>query len=99
MSFIAFRVEVFALRGFIAKLLFRIPFVVQSDLIPNIVYAVKCLFTLENDLLTQLRKYLASEDLDGMIVVTQRAVNLPATIYGKPVYLLSLNRLWGVALP
>ncbi|MBE5775459.1 MAG: hypothetical protein E7337_16280 [Clostridiales bacterium] len=52
-----------------------------------------------SQLLTQLRKYLESEDLDGMIVVTQRAVNLPATIYGKPVYLLSLNRLWGVALP
>ena len=51
------------------------------------------------DLNRQLRRYLESDELDGMIVVTQRAVNLPATICGKPVYLLSLNRLWGVALP
>lgn len=47
----------------------------------------------------QLRRYLASEALSGMIVVTQRGINLPATMLGKPVYVLSLNRLWGVALP
>ena len=52
-----------------------------------------------SDLVRQLRKYLESEELDGMIVVVQRAVNLPALICGKPVFLLSLNRLWGVALP
>jgi len=52
-----------------------------------------------SDLLRQLRRYLESDALDGMIVVTQRVVNLPATICGKPVYVLSLNRLWGVALP
>ncbi|MBR6767795.1 MAG: hypothetical protein IKM02_07580 [Clostridia bacterium] len=52
-----------------------------------------------SELTRQLRRYLESEELDGMIVVTQRAVNLPATLCGKPVFLLSLNRLWGVALP
>ena len=52
-----------------------------------------------SELTRQLRRYLESEELDGMIVVTQRAVNLPATLCGKPVCLLSLNRLWGVALP
>ena len=47
----------------------------------------------------QLRRYLESDDLDGMIVVTQRATRVPQSIHGKPVALISLNRLWGVALP
>ena len=47
----------------------------------------------------QLRRYLESDALDAMIVVTQRVVRLPQTLSGKPVYLVSLNRLWGVALP
>lgn len=50
-------------------------------------------------LVAQLRRYLESDALDGAIVVTQRALPLPATINGKPVRLISLNRLWGVALP
>ena len=51
------------------------------------------------DLTRQLRRYLESEALDGAIVITQRALPLPATIHGKPVILITLNRLWGVALP
>ena len=47
----------------------------------------------------QLARYLRSDELDAMIVVTQRAVLLPRTIAGKPVEQISLNRLWGVALP
>lgn len=47
----------------------------------------------------QLQRYLASDALDAVVVVTQRAVRLPAAIAGKPVTLVSLNRLWGVALP
>ena len=47
----------------------------------------------------QLQKYLESDALDAVIVVTQRATRLPETLCGKPVALLSLNRLWGVALP
>lgn len=47
----------------------------------------------------QLRRYLESEALDAVIVVTQRVTRLPAQIGGKPVYIVSLNRLWGVALP
>ena len=46
-----------------------------------------------------LRRYLASDELDAVIVVTQRVTHVPASITGKPVYLVSLNRLWGVALP
>lgn len=47
----------------------------------------------------QLRRYLDSPELDGMVVVMQRVVSLPAFIAGKPVHIISLNRLWGVALP
>lgn len=51
------------------------------------------------DLSRQLRRYLESDALDGMVVVVQRATALPAVLCGKPVALVSLNRLWGVALP
>ena len=47
----------------------------------------------------QLARYLRSDELDAIVVVVQQAVNLPQTIGGKPVELVSLNRLWGVALP
>lgn len=50
-------------------------------------------------LVRQLRRYLETDALDGIIVVTQRATALPDTICGKPVCQVSLNRLWGVALP
>ena len=47
----------------------------------------------------QLRRYLESDALDAVIVVTQRVTRVPDTLCGKPVVLVSLNRLWGVALP
>ena len=52
-----------------------------------------------SELTRQLRRYLESDALDAVIVVTQRVVSLPKTIWNKPVALISLNRLWGVALP
>ena len=47
----------------------------------------------------QIARYLESDELDALIVVTQRAVSLPRTIADKPIEQISLNRLWGVALP
>ena len=52
-----------------------------------------------SQLVKQLRRYLESESLDGVIAVTQRVTALPETLCGKPVRQISLNRLWGVALP
>ena len=49
-------------------------------------------------LLTQLRKYADCEQVEGLILVTEKTVALPHTIYGKPVRLVCLNRLWGIAL-
>ena len=47
----------------------------------------------------QLARYLASDQIDGLLVVMQKGVSLPDRIAGKPVQILSLNRHWGVALP
>ena len=50
-------------------------------------------------LVKQLRRYLESDALDAVVVVMQRGITLPERIAGKPVAVVSLNRLWGVALP
>ena len=50
-------------------------------------------------LVNQLRRYLESDALDAVVVVMQRGITLPERIAGKPVAVVSLNRLWGVALP
>ena len=49
-------------------------------------------------LLTQLRKYADCDQVEGLILVTEKTVALPRTIHGKPVRLICLNRLWGIAL-
>ena len=47
----------------------------------------------------QCARYLASPLLTALVVVSPRALRVPARIGGKPVVVFSLNRLWGVALP
>lgn len=47
----------------------------------------------------QLTRYLDHTELECIIVVMQKPCSLPDTICGKPVFVLPLNRLWGVALP
>ena len=47
----------------------------------------------------QLARYLAFDALDAVVVITQKHTPLPERIGGKPVLQISLNRLWGVALP
>ena len=46
----------------------------------------------------QLKRYLEQTQLSAMIVVLQRPCRLPEIICGKPVHVVALNRLWGVAL-
>lgn len=50
-------------------------------------------------LLQQLQRYAASDRISVLIVVSQRSVRVPKKIDGKPVMLLVLSQLWGVALP
>lgn len=49
-------------------------------------------------LLKQLGRYAESEQITGIILIAERSVDLPRTIHGKPLRLLCLNRLWGIAL-
>ena len=49
-------------------------------------------------LMNQLRRYAACERVESLILVTEKTVALPRTIGGKPVRLICLNRLWGIAL-
>ena len=51
------------------------------------------------DLLRQVERYLACDELAEIIVVTQKDTPLPARVLGKRVTCISLDRLWGVALP
>ena len=51
------------------------------------------------DLLSQVERYLACDELAEIIVVTQKDTPLPARVLGKRVTCISLDRLWGVALP
>ena len=49
-------------------------------------------------IIEQLRKYADCEQVQGLILVTEKTVPVPHTINGKPVRLICLNRLWGIAL-
>nr|MBR4280943.1 hypothetical protein [Clostridia bacterium] len=49
-------------------------------------------------LMNQLRRYAACGQVQSLILVTEKTVALPRTIGSKPVRLICLNRLWGIAL-
>ena len=49
-------------------------------------------------IIEQLRKYAECPQVQGLILVTEKTVPVPHTINGKPVRLICLNRLWGIAL-
>ena len=48
--------------------------------------------------LEQLRRYAACPQVEALILVTEKTVPVPHAILGKPVRLICLNRLWGIAL-
>ncbi|MDO5022814.1 MAG: DEAD/DEAH box helicase [Eubacteriales bacterium] len=50
-------------------------------------------------LLNQLNRYAASDKIKGFIVLAEKSLNLPETISGKPLKMLSLQKLWGIANP
>ena len=47
----------------------------------------------------QLMRYAACEGMKAIVLLTQYTVSVPKTILGKPVHVIVLNQLWGVALP
>ncbi len=52
----------------------------------------------KSSVLRQLERYAACPQLSALILVTEKTIPLPHSICGKPVRLLCLNRLWGIAL-
>ena len=47
----------------------------------------------------QLERYAACEQVEQLVIVAPRGVNLPRSIKGKRVTMVALERLWGVSLP
>lgn len=72
--------------------------------INGIVIEVKKVKPPKAQLLNQLERYTAVPDVRALIVVfrnfqgAMKGLDLPATINGKPIYLMSLNRNWGIAV-
>jgi len=60
---------------------------------------VKCGKPSRRVLLRQLGRYASCQEIRALILVVERSANLPAHVGGKPCYCLSMNRLWGIALP
>lgn len=50
-------------------------------------------------LVAQLVRYAACPQIRALVVVVERSANLPKKVGGKPCHFVSLNRLWGIALP
>lgn len=50
-------------------------------------------------LMVQLTRYAACAQIEYLIVLAPRGVNLPDSICGKKVKMISLERLWGISLP
>ncbi len=49
-------------------------------------------------LVGQLARYAACTKIEALVVLVERTADLPTHICGKPCILLSVNRLWGIAL-
>ncbi|MBQ8620238.1 MAG: hypothetical protein IJ418_22395 [Clostridia bacterium] len=50
-------------------------------------------------LLAQLTRYAQCDQIEALVVVAVRGVDLPKMIAGKPAMQVSLERLWGISLP
>lgn len=46
----------------------------------------------------QLMRYAQCDQVQSLILVTEKTVDLPRAMNGKPVRQVCLNRLWGIAL-
>lgn len=49
--------------------------------------------------IAQLERYTMFEEIQKVIFVIERSLDVPNIINGKPCICFPLNRLWGVALP
>lgn len=49
-------------------------------------------------LVEQLTRYARCQQVSALVLVAERSVDLPRQLCGKPVQVICLNRLWGIAL-
>ncbi len=50
-------------------------------------------------LMSQLTRYLASPMVQSLLLITERDPGVPETLLGKPLKVISLSTLWGIAVP
>jgi len=46
----------------------------------------------------QLQRYLVHKDVNEIILISERYINLPPSVNGKACTVFNLNRLWGIAI-
>lgn len=49
-------------------------------------------------MLEQMSRYLKIPEVQSIIIVLEKSMDLPASLYEKPIYVVSLNANWGIAL-
>lgn len=47
-----------------------------------------------NAVMKQLEKYASSDEVSVVILVIERSMDVPREMYGKPCYVIGLNKLW-----
>jgi hypothetical protein len=47
---------------------------------------------------TQIARYASQSNVRAVIAVLERSISLPPTLDDKPIVVVSLNALWGIAL-
>lgn len=52
----------------------------------------------KHKVLSQLERYTKFKEINSIILVTEKSIDVPNIINGKKCFVLCLNRLWGVAL-
>lgn len=85
--------------GFPAKTEFPFASGCRADIwIDGIVVEVKKKRPDRARVLSQLHRYATQGNVQGIILALERSVIVPEAINGKPIRMLSLNALWGIAL-
>ena len=68
-------------------------------MVGNVGIEVKARRSSRTALLRQAGKYLSSDAVAALIIVSARTISLPDRVAGKPVVMLGLLGQWGVSLP
>ena len=73
--------------------------IILLDFDPQSGHEIKKKRPQRTELLAQLARYAACERVEALLVLAPRGVDLPEKIGGKPVTMMSLEKLWGISLP